>query len=455
MHSEDASTPGADVGHVEQLEQALDACRPRRTGRAAPGRPTSAPSRPAPGLEREPRRRPARASAPSRSSSTGHDLVAGRARRPPIAASAEASETSCSDERPPWRTATLSGVRAWGSAIGVGSGVGHLEAADGDRHPRARARPCSPASGSCATTIAVLVGGVDVGRRRTRTWKPASSSAPRGVVLLRVEHVGHLRPPPARWRRRACTVLPGFDLRAAPRDPARAPCRARRPRPRARSPTRRGRRCWSAASASARACPTTSGTAHLLRPRDTTSVTVEPLRTLVPSGGDVSITRSFAHGVGVLGAAARSGSPPRAAGRSPRRRSGPARVGIGASPGPLDTVIVTSEPLVRLGAAGRVAARRRGPRATSSDWIGTTVDLEARAAAASPSRSGVRSPTTFGTCFWSGVSSRYAPTAIATSASTASAISATRRQLRSSSRLELGDRVVGDHAALAPARARR
>ena len=156
---------------------------------------------------------------------------------------------------------------------------------------------------------------------------------------------------------------------------------------------------------------------------------MEPLRTLVPSGGDVSITRPFAtvseywRCCSTWNPASRSRS---VAASAPR----PCTVGIGASPGPLDTVIVTSDPSSASSPPdGRCAATRSS--ATSSDWIGTTETSKPACCSLSVAF-WVRSPTTSGTCFWSGVSSRNAPTAIATSASTASAISAIRRQLRSS-----------------------
>ena len=122
MHSDEASTPGADVGHVEQLEQALDGAV--LAERAVQHREDGVGAEQAAARRRAPAaRRRARASAPSRSSSTGQTSWPA-ARTPATAAPAEASETSCSDERPPCRTATLmaSGVAvasAWASGSAV------------------------------------------------------------------------------------------------------------------------------------------------------------------------------------------------------------------------------------------------------------------------------------------------------------------------------------------------
>ena len=66
---------GADVGEVEPLQQPLDRCRPRRRRRAAPGRPTSAPSRPPPGTSSTPAA--AADPAPSRPIRTSTHLVPG------------------------------------------------------------------------------------------------------------------------------------------------------------------------------------------------------------------------------------------------------------------------------------------------------------------------------------------------------------------------------------------
>ena len=167
-----------------------------------------------------------------------------------------------------------------GVGVGVGSGVGDLEAADGDRHPSSPAGAASSGLGSWSTTIPSS-SGVSTSCRCTRTWKPASSSVVARVVLGRVEHAGH-RHVGRRLGDDERDGAAGFDQLRAGRGILRAaPCRARRPRS-SRSVTdalqagvlerrlgvRRAR--W----------PTTSGTATFSRPRETTSVTVVPLRTL-------------------------------------------------------------------------------------------------------------------------------------------------------------------------------
>ena len=106
--------------------------------------------------------------------------------------------------------------------------------------------------------------------------------------------------------------------------------------------------------------------------------------------------------------------------------------GTAASPGPLETVIVTSDPSsASVPGSGRWPATRSS--GTVSDWIGTTSTSKPRfwrICAAVPERL----PTTSGTLFCSGDSSSQAPIASAASASTTSAISAIRPQfLRSSS----------------------
>ena len=130
----------ADVGHVEQLQQALEravlaerAVQDREHGVGA--------EQPAAGPQRQLRRR-SWSTSPPRSIVTGSTSWPAAA-TPSRTAAAEFSETSCSDERPPARTATL---------IGVGVGVGGRRR--GRRRRRAagadgRSSPCRRSSAAC------------------------------------------------------------------------------------------------------------------------------------------------------------------------------------------------------------------------------------------------------------------------------------------------------------------
>ena len=132
----------------------------------------------------------------------------------------------------------------------------------------------------------------------------------------------------------------------------------------------RSRRRASAASAWSCGWPTTSGTAVFSLPRETTSVTVEPLRTDSPSAGEVSITRSFltvseySSLRSVRKPASRIWSVASSTGR-------PWTSGTSASPGPVETLIVTSDPTSASSpGAGSWPATRSS--STVSDWSGTT-----------------------------------------------------------------------------------
>ena len=293
---------------------------PCRTGKTA-----SAPSRPAARVEREP---PAVRPVPDAVAPQQHrdDLVARLAHAP-------RTRPRPRRARPRARTSARRAAprpsrrRAWGSAS---AWARDLEAPDGDRHPRARARRMLSGVGILVDDDPVLVGRVDVGL-------PHADLEAR--VLERVAGVV-LRPrrarrapgrPPARWRRpaaRCCRVRPP----RRPRDPARAPCRARRPRPPARSRTRRGRPAGAPPRRPPRDCPTTSGTGHLLAAaRDH-----DRHRGALAHAGALGRRRldhaALRHRVGVLALLLGPGTRPRAAGRSRRRRPGPARSGSAPRP---------------------------------------------------------------------------------------------------------------------------
>ena len=75
---------------------------------------------PAAGAQRAAPRRRSVQRAVARRARTDDDLVAGRGAAPSRTEAAESSETSCSDERPPARTATLT---ASAPCVVVGAGV--------------------------------------------------------------------------------------------------------------------------------------------------------------------------------------------------------------------------------------------------------------------------------------------------------------------------------------------
>ena len=229
-------------------------CRPRRTGRAGPGRrrrprralapaagqrgdrqrlgPAALELRLVAGAElpsaRRGRSRPSRPRSGSRSSASSTER-------------AEASEISCSLERPP-RGPRRGGSGVCGGVAGVGCGAAERssswrrvagrsvvarrrrrrvdrrlrdELPDDDRHERPGSAASPPwASGrtmpSCAGSVASCV--------TTVTVKPAPRAAPRASASVQAGHVGHLR------RRRA--------LRDGERDlssPAATPCAGRDP----------------------------------------------------------------------------------------------------------------------------------------------------------------------------------------------------------------------------------
>ena len=180
-------------------------CRPRRTARAAPGtrrRRRAARRRAA---ARPPRRRSASARrARAATSTTSWPAAPGPSRTE----AADASETSCSEERPPARTATLTASRRGrpcrSVVVGVVVGRGRRPSArrevpDGDRRPSALLRLCRPPGAGRAR------------RRRRRSWSTSC------VVRLHLEaraltasrsrrprlagDVGHARPRRAPWRR--------------------------------------------------------------------------------------------------------------------------------------------------------------------------------------------------------------------------------------------------------------
>ena len=335
-----------------------------------------------------------------------------------------------------------------GVAVGVGVGVGvgrrDLEAADGDRHPRAGRRPCRP--------------GRDPGRRRRRPGRGCRRRCrARGPGSRRSRACRGRRPPsrrarrapgrpPARWRRPAFTVLPGFDLRAA-----RGILREHRAGLGVRVLALGRRR--AEAGLLERRLGVRARLADHVRHGDLLAAARhhDRDRGALAHAGPLGRRRLdhavLLHGVGVLALLLGLEARPRAAGRSPRRRPGPGRPGRRlarpARDGDRDL-----GPLVRLLAGGgRCAATRSW--ATSSDWIGTTVHLEARALQLLRRVLPARSPTTSGTLLLFGRQQQVGADGDRHEREHgSSAISAIQRQLRSSSApRRSAHRVVGDHAA--------
>ena len=253
---------GAGVGHVERLQQRPGRFRPRRRGRAGPGKATSQPSSPPARLERH---RPARRATSGRRARSPPPPARGRAcSRPARTAAADASDTSCSHERPPARTATLTAMLP-AVTPRVGVGLGLLEAPDDHDHRaalvhlharrpgagRAPGRPpprCRWRAG--ARVIAELVAAQHPARvllasGPTRFGTSTCSRPSETVIVTRVALVE------LRAGRRALgdhLVLGLVGRRAAPRRTSR-PSRVRR------------------VSAASRVRPTTSGIGRLLGPR--------------------------------------------------------------------------------------------------------------------------------------------------------------------------------------------
>ena len=138
-------------------------------------------------------------------------------------------------------------------------------------------------------------------------------------------------------------------------------------------------------------------------PRETTSVTVRPRSSRERSDGEVSITRLF--GTSSLYSRRTSTLKPAAFSfRSAVARGSPRTNGIVASPGPLDTMIVTVEPSSASWAGcGRwVVTRSAGTLSERTFSTLTSKPLFWRICAAVAERR----PTTSGTASFSGVSTR-------------------------------------------------
>ena len=161
-------------------------------------------------------------------------------------------------------------------------------------------------------------------------------------------------------------------------------------------------RSSSCASASSRFLPTTSGTSTSRGPRETTSVTEVPRVSCWPSAGDVSITLPLA--TSSLYSLRTSTLKPAAFSFFVASSCGEPRTnGIVASPGPLETMIVTVEPSSAscLGCGRCVVTRSAGTSSertfstfTSKPWFWRICAAVAE-----------RRPTTSGTETFLGVSS--------------------------------------------------
>ena len=240
--------------------------RRRRASRACParsvlaersvqrGEATSTSEQPRPGVSAS--GSPSRRQAPSRAIST-QTTSWPAASRPSRTAAPEASETSCSEERPPPSTATVSrsrgraasraraapeaaraGSSRWGRRRSASSWVAsassgwsawwassssRAEHADRDRHCGALARPVAPAAGLCLSTTADLRG---FGCRRVARRpgvNPAASECGRGLRPRSADHVRARRLPsaPAPPPSSPCPRCAGRSRLPAT---ARAPC---------------------------------------------------------------------------------------------------------------------------------------------------------------------------------------------------------------------------------------
>ena len=155
MHTALRQHARADVGRRRAARAGPGPCRPRRTARAGPGRPTSAPSSPRAGAQRELLARRAH-HVPSRAELDPRDLVARRgagprAPRPPsqrdlVLGRAPAGRGRRPSRRRP-RVAAVAGVVVPPSGLSVG-----VELPDDDRHRRALLGLLPPA-GSCSMTM--------------------------------------------------------------------------------------------------------------------------------------------------------------------------------------------------------------------------------------------------------------------------------------------------------------
>ena len=159
----------------------------------------------------------------------------------------------------------------------------------------------------------------------------------------------------------------------------------------------------SACSASSRFWPTTSGSSTLRGPRETTSVTVLPRSIRVRSGGDVSITR-FDRTSSLYSRRTSTLKPASSSCFSASPRGEPRTNGIVASPGPLETMIVTVAPSsASCPGCGRcVATRSAGTLSERTFSTFTSKPWFCRIWAAVPERR----PTTSSTGTFSGTSSR-------------------------------------------------
>ena len=116
--------------------------------------------------------------------------------------------------------------------------------------------------------------------------------------------------------------------------------------------------------------PVTSGTSTCSGPRETRSVTSLPRSSVAPAGGEVSTTRPLR----TSSEKTRSTcglKPASLSCFSASSCSSPATCGTGASPGPLETVIVTVDPS-GASAPGRGSCAATWSRSTSGLTTGTT-----------------------------------------------------------------------------------
>ena len=186
---------GADVRDARRARAGPAPCRPRRTGRAAPGRrrrrPASAATTACAGQPLE-RRSPVAAvgsppgpsaQLPPRPISIDQHLGSPRAASAAATLRAEATEISCSLERPPERTAIRRLKEAWG----VAGGVDVVGAVGRGRRRR------SWSSG----VVGVVVGGRRRGRRLSSSWSCVVGAWSASVVV-----VGRRRGRGRRGRRR-------------------------------------------------------------------------------------------------------------------------------------------------------------------------------------------------------------------------------------------------------------
>ena len=377
MHSADARTPDADVGHVEQLEQALH--RAVLAERAVQHREHDV------GAEQPARRRAGRARRP-RTSSARRARAARAATscpavgRPSRTDAPLASDTSCSEERPPGQDRDPHGVPSNGLGAVVPS-------------PSVRL-PLSPAPGPARRRLRASVARLGRRRRSPASTRPTVSVTRRAALHLVPgdglwsitvpSWVG--RSPAGRWTTPEArrVQLRGRGLRGSA-DATGTGTARRAAGDVDRAPSTRGgtacvadrdlrkHRARGRADSSSRSChgdlkpralerrcrlapvwPTTDGDRDTGGPVEMTSVTVCPPSSWLPAGGSVEIARFSS----IAAARARLDSSM----SNPAFCSAVARLGSAQArharhlvvPGPSETVMLD-------GRAGLGRAARTGP----------------------------------------------------------------------------------------------